>query len=101
MYSIFNKNKIKISYSYFPNMGSIISSYNKHILNSSSTKYGCHCNNREECPLENKCLTPRIVNRADVNNNKTDEHKYYYDISDTPFKDRYENHKRLLDIDQI
>ena len=23
----------------------------------------------------------------------TDEHKYYYGISDTPFKDRYENHK--------
>ena len=30
MYTIFNKNKIKISYSCFPNMGSIISSHNKH-----------------------------------------------------------------------
>ena len=93
MYTIFNKNKIKSSYSCFPNMGSIISSYNKHILNSNSTDYGCNCNNRDECPLESKCLTPRIVNRADVTNNKTDDHKYYYGISDTPFKDRYENHK--------
>ena len=33
MYTIFNKNKIKISYSCFPNMGSIISSHNKYILN--------------------------------------------------------------------
>ena len=83
MYPILNKNKIKISYSCFPNMGSIISSHSKHILNSDSTEYGWNCNNREECPLENKCLT----------SNKTDKQKYYYGISDTPFKDRYENHK--------
>ena len=68
MYTIFNKNKIKISHSCFPNMGSIISSHNKHILNSYNTEYGCNCNNRDECPL-----TPRIVYRADVTDNKTDE----------------------------
>ena len=78
MYTIFNKNKTKISCSCFPNMGSIISSRNKQILNSNSTDYGCNCNNREECTLENKCLTPRILHRADVTNKKTDEHKYYY-----------------------
>ena len=71
----------------------MISSHNKHILNSNSTEYRYNCDNRDECPLENKCLTPRIVYRADVTNKKTDEHKYYYGISDTPFKDRYENHK--------
>ena len=74
-------------------MGSIISSYNKHILNSVSPEYKCNCNSRDESPLENKCLTPRIVYRADVTNIKTDAHKYCYGISDTPFKDRYENHK--------
>ena len=93
MYTIFNKNKIKISYSCFPNMGSTMSSHNKHILNSNKTEYGWNCNNRNECPLENECLTPGIVYRADVTNNKTDEHKYYYGISDTPFKEHYENHK--------
>ena len=60
--------------------------HNKHILNSNNTEYGCNCNNRNECPLENECLTPRIVYRADV-------HKYYYGISDTALKERYENHK--------
>ena len=93
MYTIFNKNKIKVSYSCFPNMGPVISLHNKHILNSNNTEYGCNCNNRDEFSLENECLTPRIVYRADVTNNKTDEHKYYYGISDTPFKERYENHK--------
>ena len=51
MYTIFNKNKIKISYSCFPNMGSIISLHNKHILNSNNTEYGCNCNNRDKCPF--------------------------------------------------
>ena len=37
-------------------MGSIISSHNKHILNSNNTEYGCNCNNRDECPLENECV---------------------------------------------
>ena len=92
-YTIFNKNKIKISYSCFPNMRSKILSLIKHILNSNNTEYGCNCNNRDECPLENECLTARIVYRANVTNNKTNEHKYYYGISDTPFKERYENHK--------
>ena len=71
----------------------MISSHNKHILNSNNTEYGCNCNNRNECPLENECLTPRIVYRADGTNSTTDEHKYYYGILDTPFKERYENHK--------
>ena len=34
-----------------------------------------------------------MVYRADVTNKKINENKYCYDISDTPFKDRYENHK--------
>ena len=72
---------------------SIISSHKNHILNSNSSKCGCNCNNRDECPLENKRLTPRIIYRDDVTNNKTDDYKYYFGISDTPFKERYENHK--------
>ena len=93
MYTIFSKNKIKISDSCFPNMGSIISSHNKHILNSNSTEYGYNWNKRDEDPLEHKCLTPKSVYRADVTNNKSDEHKYYYGISDIPFKEHYENHE--------
>ena len=54
-------------------------SHNKHILNSNNTEYECNCNNRDECPLGNECLT--------------DEHKYYYGISHTPCKEPYENHK--------
>ena len=84
-------------------MGSIISSHNKHILNSNNTEDGCNCNNRDECPLENECLAPRIVYRADITNNKTEEHKYYYGISDTPFKELFDGARlrRSLEVWQI
>ena len=94
MYTIFNINKVKFSYSCFPNIASIISSHNKKILYSDNTEYGCNCNDKNKCPLDNKCLTPRIVYRADVTNNQTQEQKFYYGISDTPFKEWYENHKK-------
>ena len=96
MYTIFNKNKAKIGYSYCPNMGSIISSHNKHILDSNNTEFRCNWSNRDKFPLENKCLTTRNAYRADVTNNRIDGHKYFYCISGTAFKERYENHKTSL-----
>ena len=54
MYSIFNANKIKISYSCFPNIGSIISSPNKKIL---------YLNNTEmDATLMIKINVPCIIN---------------------------------------
>ena len=49
------------------NISSIISSHNKDILNPfSNTVSGCNCISKESCPLQNKCLTPKIVYRADL-----------------------------------
>ena len=95
-YTIFNTNKVKISYTCFANTGSIISSHNKKVLYSENTEYGWNCNDKNKCPLDDKCLTPRIVYRAHVTNDQTQEQKFYYEISDTPFKERYENHKECF-----
>ena len=62
----FNKNTVKVSYSRMgnisSNISSIISSHNKNILNPvSNTKYGCNCRSKESCPLQNKCLIPKIM----------------------------------------
>ena len=62
-YTIFNTNNVKISYSCFQNIASIISSHSKKILYSDSTKYGYNCNDKNKCPLDNKCLTHRIIYR--------------------------------------
>ena len=64
MYTIFNTNKVKVSYSCFCNIGLIISSHNKKILYSDNTKYGCKCNDKNKCSLDNKCLTPKLYTKT-------------------------------------
>ena len=74
-------------------MSSILTNHNKKILAESERQYECNCGNRDECPLENKCLTPRVVYEADVIP-LNDSRKFYSGLSDTPFKERYNNNKR-------
>ena len=43
------------------NMGSIISSHDKQILQTNDDNFGFNCRIKQKCPLENKCLIPNIV----------------------------------------
>ena len=56
---IFNKNTLKVR-----NMSSILTSHNKKIFAENEKQYECNCRNKDECPLDNKCLTPRVVYEA-------------------------------------
>ena len=66
MHKIFNRNRIKIKYSCMKNIGSI----------------------------NGECLTPKIIYRADVSNDKNRQKKFYFGLADTPFKEWYRNHTR-------
>ena len=44
--------------------------------------------------MENQCLTPQIVYRANASNNKDNETKFYYGLTEASFKERHGNHKR-------
>ena len=78
-------------------MTSIISSHDRAILNpDAKLKCGCKCRSRNECPLQNKCLTPKIVYRTNVENDRNSENKFYFGVSRTPFKERFRNHKKEL-----
>ena len=46
----------------------------------------------DECPLENKCLTARVIYEADVITLNTSRN-FCIGLSDTPFKERFNNHK--------
>ena len=61
MSKIFNKNTVKISYSCTRNVKSIISGHNKQLLRPKPQPKGCNCRDKNTCPLENKCLTPKII----------------------------------------
>ena len=76
-------------------MVSIISSHNNTILNPDvSLEYGYNCRSRNECPLQNKCLTPKIAYRANVQKDINDKKKFYFGVSETVFKKRFRNHKK-------
>ena len=61
-----------------------------------SLGYGCNCRSRNECPLQNKRLTPKIVYRANIENDINDEKKFYFGVSKTTFKERFRNYKKVF-----
>ena len=84
LHKIFNKNTLKFSYSCMGNIASF----------PKKSEFGCNCRSKTDCPLDNKCLIPKIVYQADVRNDTNDEKKFYLGVSETPFKERFRNHKK-------
>ena len=91
-YNIFDKNTVKLNYSSMRNMASIITSHNKTILRPNIQDYGCNCRKKNECPMQNKCLTTNIIYEARVTNNIDIVEKIYFGLLKTSFKERYRNH---------
>ena len=77
------------------NMLSILSSHNLNGINPYKTQtYGCNCRKKESCILQNQCLTPKIIYRAEVENDINSETKFYFALTETPFKERFGNYTR-------
>ena len=62
--------------------------------NKYSEKIGCNCRQKEFCPLNNQCMTPRIVYQAEVMNDKNQEKEDYIVLTETTFKERHRNHTK-------
>ena len=90
---IFNKNTIKIDFSFKRTLKLIISGRKKQILTPKNKQVGCNCTVTTSCPLDDKCLTSQLIYQADATNNLDDEYKYYLGLAETTFKERYTNHK--------
>ena len=50
------------------NMDWIISGHNDNILNPKPKSFGHNCRKKDSCPLDGKCLTPKLIYCADVSN---------------------------------
>ena len=60
--SIFNRNKIKVSYSYMQNIKSVINNHNMKVSNNTAEIWeSCNCRNKNNCLLDGKCLTPCLT----------------------------------------
>ena len=92
-HKIFNKNTVKVSYSSMRNILSIKASHNKTILRPNIQDYSCNYRKKNECLMQNKCLTPNIY-QATVTNNTNIDKKIYFGLCETSFKERYHNHTR-------
>ena len=90
----FNKSTLEVSYSCMGNVGSVLSAHNRNILYPKKSEFGCNCRSKTNCALGNKCLTPKIVYQADVQNNTNDDWKFYLGVSETSLKKRFRNHKK-------
>ena len=78
-------------------MTNIISKHNKKVPNSYNETNGktCNCRNKSKCLLDNKCLTNKIVYKAEVETNDGINElstKVYFGIIKTEFQSRYNNH---------
>ena len=77
------------------NMSSILSSHNLNVIKpKNNNSYGCNCRVKESCPLQNQCLTPEVIYRADIENGKNPDTKCYFGLTGTSFKERFRNHTR-------
>ena len=60
--SIFNRKKIKVSYSCMETIKSVINNHRMKVLNNTAEiEESCNCRNSNKCPLDGKCLTPNII----------------------------------------
>ena len=93
---IFNRNSVKISYSCLPNIKSMIDTHNKRATNrvdsqTSGAPRTCNCRNKNDCPLEGKCLEKSVIYQATVTTANTTE--TYVGLTENEFKTRYGGHK--------
>lgn len=89
---IFNKNSIKLSYSCMNNMGKIINSHNKKILNKATEEKEETCNCTKECPLNKEgCRRKNVVYEATVKTKE--ETRTYIGLTSSEFKKRHSSHK--------
>ena len=67
------------------NISSTVLSHSKNILIPvSNGEHGCNCRSKESCPLQNKCLIPKIVYQADIMNLKNDEKGFTLELQKHP-----------------
>ena len=96
---IFNKNKVKISYSCMPNIKQTIDNQNKQklrLFNNSATENEeskpCNCRKKDECALDRNCLQAAVIYQAKVTRTDINTHETYVGLPENDFKTRYRNH---------
>ena len=91
---IFNKSTIKVSYGCTQNIENITKQHYAKVLNdvNDEQQRPCNCRDKNNCPLDGKCLSQCIVYKAEVETANTKS--TYYRASEGELKFRYNNHMK-------
>ena len=99
LHKICNRNVIKLSYSYTPNMASFISAHNRKLLNKddNSAKKPCNCRDKANCPMPEGCRDRGVVYEARVECNGNT--RIYNGLCETELKHAFAttfNHLKIV-----
>ena len=104
-HKISNRNNVKVSYCCTQNVGNIIKSHNKKLINSSNHhEQPCNCRKKEDCPLEGKCRTENIIYKCIASTSSHPDKVYLGTAEDfkkmynhiSPFKNETQINKTTL-----
>ena len=92
LHPILNRKNVKVSYSCTANMQTIIQNHNKKTLSNKQEENikTCNCRNKNNCPLQGKCLTQATIYKASITHNNNTVH--YIGSTEKDFKTRYNGH---------
>ena len=95
LHKIMNKNTVKVSYSYMPNVSSYISSHKGTTLKKSRANDEnprmCNCDNPDRCPLNGGCLVWATVYQGIIEIPNGEKCKYIW-LPELDFKGRWSDH---------
>ena len=93
LHKIINRNKVKLSYSCMPNIGSLVKRHNSKILSPQEICEKCDCN--DVCPVNGECKKKNIIYQATIQTPQGERHTYT-GLSMNTFKERLIQHKSDL-----
>ena len=88
--AFFNKNNVKVSYSCMDNMQSMIKKHNKKVASidtKPNSQDQCNYRDKDQCPIDNNCLTSGVIYNARVTTDDTT--KNYIGLTEGTFKQRF------------
>ena len=72
----------------------------KVLNNTAETEESCNCRNKNNCPLDGKCLTPNIIYEGQITSNQRNyKQKVYIGTAETDFKHRFNNHTKSFNLE--
>lgn len=91
-HKLLNTNTLKLSYSCTASIGNIIKQHNTTTLKKENEIRPCNCRVKQNCPLNEKCLSTCIIYKAEVTTSAKTH--VYYGACEGEFKQRYNNHTK-------